>query len=55
MPYDLIAAKKSGADIITMPVSLFEKTKKFGTKPKLSSLETVKGFYIDAKKAKFKI
>ena len=55
MAYDLIAAEKAGADIITMTPSLVKKTKLFGTSPEDFSLDTVKGFYNDAKKAGFKI
>ena len=55
MAYDLITAEKSSADIITMTPSLLNKIKLFGKSPKEFSLDTVKGFYDDAKKAGFKI
>jgi hypothetical protein len=38
-----------------MSPSLVKKTKLFGTSPEDFSLDTVKGFYNDAKKAGFKI
>ena len=55
MAYDLIASEKAGADIITMTPSLVKKINLFGTSPEDFSLDTVKGFYNDAKKAGFKI
>lgn len=55
MAYDLIASEKAGADIITMTPALVNKINLFGTTPEEFSLETVKGFYNDAKKAGFKI
>ncbi len=55
MAYDLIASEKAGADIITMTPSLVKKINLFGTSPEEFSLDTVKGFYNDAKKAGFKI
>ena len=55
MVYDVIGAAKAGADIITIPTSFFKKTKSFGKNPNKYSLETVKGFYKDAKKSNFKI
>lgn len=55
MAYDLITAEKSSADIITMTPSLLNKIKLFGKSPKEFSLDTVKSFYDDAKKAGFKI
>ena len=54
MAYDLTTAEKSSADIITMTPSLLNKIKLFGKSPK-EFLDTVKGFYDDAKKAGFKI
>ena len=54
MAYDLIAAEKAGADVAN-DSSLVKRTKLFGTSPEDFSLDTVKGFYNDAKKAGFKI
>jgi len=55
MAYDLVTAEKAGGDIITMAPSFIEKLSLFGKKPEDFSLETVKGFFNDAKKANFKI
>ncbi len=55
MVYDVIGAAKAGADIITIPTSFFIKKNSFGKSPSKYSLETVKGFYNDAKKSGFKI
>ncbi len=55
MTYDLLAAEKAGGDIITMPPSFIQKLSLFGKKPEEFSLETVKGFFNDSKKANFKI
>ena len=55
MVYDVFFAQKSNADIITIPLSIFKKQKLFKMKPEKYSLETVKTFYNDAVKAKFKI
>ena len=52
--YALIA-EKAGADIITVPPAYLKKKKLFGLKPNKYSLDTVKGFYLDAKKSGFKI
>jgi transaldolase len=53
--YDLISAKKSGCHIITMSTTIYKKKENFKKDWKKFSLETVKGFYNDAKKSKFKI
>ena len=53
--YDLVMAKNSGCHIITMSPSIFSKLKVFKKNWKDYSLETVRSFYNDAKKAKFKI
>ena len=53
--YDLISAKKSGCHIITMSTTIYKKKENFKKNWKKFSLETVKGFYNDAKKSKFKI
>ncbi len=55
MAYDLITSEKSGADIITMTPNLVKKISLFGKSAEEFSLDTVKGFYNDAKKAGFKI
>ena len=53
--YDIIMAIKSGCHIITMSPGVFSKLKTFNKNWKSYSLETVKTFYIDAKKSNFKI
>ena len=53
--YDLVMAKNSGCHIITMSPSIFSKLKVFKKNWKDYSLETVRSFYNDAKKSKFKI
>ena len=55
MPYDYILAKKGNADIITMSPTMVAKMSKFKISPKTYSLDTVKGFYNDAKKSNFRI
>ena len=56
MPYDLVTAKKSKADIITIAPDLLIKSKKlFGYSPVKYSIDTVRGFLKDAKKSNFKI
>lgn len=55
MPYDIKKAEKIGCDIITMPVEMILKLKKFNSSPLKYSKETVKQFYLDAKKSNFKI
>ena len=55
MTYDIKSAAGVGADIITVPPIYLNKKKLFGLKPKKYSLDTVKGFYLDAKKSGFKI
>lgn len=53
MSFDIINAKKSNFDIITLPVEIYKKTKLFKKKPFDYSVDTVKMFYNDAKKAKY--
>ena len=53
--YDIIMAKNSGCHIITMAPAIFSKLKVFKKNWKSFSLETVKTFYADALKSKFKI
>ena len=55
MVYDIKTAKKSKADIITIPPSLYIKSKKFGYSSLKCSRDTVKSFLVDAKKSKFKL
>ena len=55
MPYDLINAQNSNADIITMPPTMIKKIDFFDKNPIDYSKETVKMFFEDAKKAGFKI
>lgn len=55
MPYDLINAQNSNADIITMPPTMIKKIDFFNKNPVEYSKETVKMFFEDAKKAGFKI
>lgn len=53
--YNLFQAEKSGCHIITIPHEILNKFGYLGKNLDDFSLETVKGFYDDAKKAKFKI
>ena len=55
MPYDIIDATVCEADIITMGPDMVKKLAKFNKSPEEYSLETVKGFYNDAKLSGFKI
>ena len=55
MIYDLIQANKMNCDIITLPVDLIFKKKNFGKKLESYSLETVKNFYQDSLKSKYKL
>ncbi len=55
MPYDVIDALKTNTDIITVPEDFLHKFKKFGISQKEYSIETVKMFFTDAKKSKYKI
>ena len=54
-PYNFIQAKQLGCDIITVPPILINKIEKFGASFFSLTLETVKTFFIDAKKSNFKI
>ncbi len=53
--YDIVMAKDSGCNIITMSPSIYSKIKNFKKNWKFFSLETVKTFHSDAVKSKFKI
>ena len=55
MVYDIHNAIKAQSDIITMNPQLIEKIKLFKKTPEQYSLDTVKMFFDDAKKSKFKI
>ena len=54
-PYNFIQAKQLGCHIITVPPAMIEKIEKFGASSKKLTLDTVKGFLMDAKKSKFNI
>ena len=51
--YDVIKAKRSGFDIITLNKDLIKKSQLFGMSLKKYSILTVKQFYQDAKKSKY--
>ena len=55
MPYDIIDATNCEAHIITMGPDMVKKLAKFNKSSEEYSLETVKGFYDDAKSSGFKI
>ena len=54
-PYNFIQAKQLGCDIITVPPNIINKIEKFGSSFFSLTLETVKTFFVDAKKSNFKI
>ncbi len=54
-PYNFTQAKQIGCHLITIPPSTIEKIEKFGKSFDQLTIETVKGFYSDAKSAKFNI
>jgi transaldolase len=54
-PYNYLQAKQLGCHIITVPPSIIEKIENFGKGFDLLSVETVKAFMIDSKKANFEI
>ena len=53
--YNFLQAKKLGCEIITMPPKIIEKIKNFGKSFNALTLDTVKGFFQDAKKSGFKV
>ena len=53
--YNIIHAAKLKCDIITVPISLLKKFNHLGKNLNVYSLDTIKGFYNDAKKAKYKL
>ena len=54
-PYNLTQAKQVGCHIITAPPVIIEKIEKFGKSFNDLTVDTVKGFLIDAKKSNFSI
>ncbi len=54
-PYNYLEAKKIKCDIITMPPKIIEQIKDFKKSYNQLTIDTVKGFYEDAKKSGFKI
>ena len=54
-PYNFTQAKQLGCHIITVPPATIEKIENFGKSFDQLTIETVKAFLIDSKKAKFKI
>ena len=54
-PYNYLQANQLGCHIITVPPKIIEKIEKFGKSFSKLSIETVKGFLMDAKKSKFNI
>jgi len=54
-PYNFLQAKQLGCNIITSPLSIIEKVEKFGKSFDKLTTDTVKTFYKDGKKSKFKI
>lgn len=53
--YNIMQAAKLKCDIITVPISLLKKFNHLGKNLNVYSLDTIKGFYNDAKKAKYKL
>ena len=53
--FNIIQAIKIKCDIITVPISLLKKFNNLGKNLNSYSLETIKGFYDDARKANYKI
>ncbi len=54
-PYNYLQAKALKCHIITVPPSIIEKIEKFGKSFNKLTTDTVKGFFKDSKKSKFKI
>ena len=52
-PYNFIQAKQLGCHIITVPPATIEKIENFGKSFDQLTIETVKAFLVDSKKAKF--
>ena len=53
--YNYLEAKKLGCQIITMPPKIIDQIKKSNKSYNQLTLDTVKGFYKDAKKSRFKV
>ncbi len=53
--FNIVQAAKLKCNIITVPISLLKKFNNLGKNLNIYSLETIKGFYKDAKKAKYKL
>ena len=53
--YNYLEAKKIGCQIITMPPKIIDQIKNSNKSYNQLTIDTVKGFYNDAKKSKFKI
>ena len=53
--YNYLEAKKIGCQIITMPPKIIDQIKKSDKSYNQLTLDTVKGFYKDAKKSRFKV
>ena len=54
-PFNIIQAENYGCHIITVTPEVIKKMNKFNYNLKQYSIDTVKQFYIDAKKSKFKL
>ena len=54
-PYNYLQAKQLGCDIITIPPKTIEVIEKFGKSFQKLTIDTVKAFLNDSKKAKFQI
>jgi len=53
--YNFFQARQLKCHIITVPPSIIERIEKFGKSFKKLTTETVKGFFVDSKKSRFKI
>ena len=53
--YNYLEAQKLGCQIITMPPKIIDQIKKSNKSFNQLTLDTVKGFYKDAKKSRFKV
>jgi len=54
-PYNYIQARELGCHIMTTPPKIIQQIENFGKSFRTLTIETVKGFLKDSKKAKFKI
>ena len=54
-PYNYLQAKQIGCHIITIPPVIIEKIDNFGKTFDQLTIETVKNFFVDSKKSKFRI